>query len=79
MQPKDDEVTFLAEDFGIPAAKAAALIADTEAEADDLAARQMARERQRDPYGNAPVPDSPEEHQVPDDGGLQKPVLKQYP
>jgi len=79
MQSKDKDVTFLAEDFGIPAAKAAALVADTETEADDLAARQMARERQRDLYGNAPIPDSPEEHQVPDDGGLQKPVLKQFP
>ncbi|MDV3249891.1 hypothetical protein DevBK_00965 [Devosia sp. BK] len=79
MQPKDEEVSFLAEDFGIPAAKAAALVADTEIEADALAARQIKRERSRGPYGNAPVPASPEEHQVSDDGGLQKPVLKQYP
>lgn len=79
MQAKDEEVSFLAEDFGIPAAKAAALVADSESEADDLAARQMARERHRDPYGNVPIPDSPEGHQVSDDGGLQKTVLKQFP
>lgn len=78
MFDKQAEVSFLVDMFSIPAAKAAAVIAENENEADDLTAEQLKAERERDPFSeDALVPISPEEHTVEDNGGLQKTVLRQ--
>ncbi|OAM77096.1 hypothetical protein [Devosia elaeis] len=79
MRHKDEDLAFLVDTFGIPAARAAALIAATPEEADYLAARYLARERRRDPYGDVPVPDALSEHEVAHNAGLQKPVLDRDP
>ncbi|RYG57979.1 MAG: hypothetical protein EON56_01080 [Alphaproteobacteria bacterium] len=77
MSDKQAEVSFLVDMFNIPAAKAAAIIAEDETEVDELTAEQLKAERERDPFSeDALVPTSPEEHTVEDNGGLQKTVLR---
>jgi hypothetical protein len=76
MIDKQNEVAFLADNFDLPAARAAKLVADSQEEAERLAAQQLADEASRDPYQDAPVPTSPEEREVPENGGLQKTVLR---
>lgn len=73
---KRDEVHFLAREFGILPLKAAALVAEEEEEVLRLAADERIRELAEDPLGDNPVPVSPEEHRIADDGGLQKTVLR---
>ena len=75
MTDKKQEVAFLADEFDLSAKRAAALVADTADEAETLAADQMQKERDSDPYGDAPVPVSPEEREVEGNGGMQKCVL----
>jgi hypothetical protein len=75
MTDKQTEMAFLTETFDISAPKAAALVAETDGEAEALIAQRLAEEREQSPYGDAPVPTSPEEHSVPENGGLQKTVL----
>jgi hypothetical protein len=50
------EVEFLTEEFEIPAIRAAALIADSEESAEELAAYEMRRQRAADPLAGKPVP-----------------------
>jgi|GEM_PF-6500313 len=50
------EVEFLTEEFNIPAIKAAALVADSEEGAEELAADEMRRQRAADPLAGKPVP-----------------------
>lgn len=76
MIDKQKEVAFLADNFELPAARAAKLVDASAEEADRLAAQQLKEEAGRDPYGHAPVPTSPEEHGIPENGGLQKTVLR---
>ncbi|MBJ3783746.1 hypothetical protein [Devosia sediminis] len=71
---KQDEVHFLAEEFDIAPVKAAALVTEDEDEALQLAAHE--HQRTEDPFGENPVPISPEERHVPGDGGMQKSVLR---
>lgn len=73
---KHDEVQFLAREFSISPLKAAALVADDEEEILQLAADEREREMEEDLLGDHPVPVSPEEHEVPGNGGLQKTVLR---
>jgi hypothetical protein len=76
MIDKSEDVSFLVDNFGIPAVKAAEVVSDDEAEISELSAAQLRKERERDPFPpEAKVPVSPEEHTVKDNGGLQKPVL----
>jgi hypothetical protein len=75
-QTKSGEVQFLSSEFDISPLKAAALVAEDEEEVLRLAAEERERELAEDPLGDYPVPVSPEEHQIPDDGGLQKTVLR---
>lgn len=75
MIDKRGEVAFLADNFDIPPARAAALVASSEQEAEALAAAEIKREDERSHYGDVPVPAGPEEHEVPFNGGLQKTVL----
>ena len=55
-QQKVNEVHFLADNFGIPSRRAAALIADGR-EAEQLATLASLEERERDPLADVPVPD----------------------
>lgn len=73
---KLDEVHFLADEFGIPAPRAAALVAEAEPEAEELAIEAIREERQRDPLAGVPVPgaDKDREHIENDIGDLEKPV-----
>lgn len=73
---KLDEVHFLADEFGIPAPRAAELVAEAATEAEDLAAEAMREEHERDPLAGAPVPagDKDLEHIEKDIGDLEKPV-----
>ena len=72
---KSEEVRFLASEFAVQPTRAAALVADSEAEALALAAAEVKRQHNEDAYGDAPVPVSPEEHEIPENGGLQKTVI----
>ena len=76
MTDKKQEVAFLADEFELPAARAAAVIAESEDEAEVLTAAQLEQDREHDPYGESPVPASPEDKEVAFNGGLQKTVLK---
>ena len=73
---KLDEVHFLADEFGIPAPKAAELVAGASTEAEDLAAEAMREEHERDPLAAEPVPggDKDREHIEKDIEDLEKPV-----
>lgn len=72
---KQEEVSFLADEFKLSARRAAALIAETPEEAAALASQQLEDEQNRDPYGDAPIPHSPEDDEVEGNGGMQKTVL----
>lgn len=76
MIDKQKEVAFLSDNFDLPTARAAKLVAASPEEADRLAAQQLKGAAGRDPYRDAPVPTSPEEHEIPENGGLQKTVLR---
>lgn len=76
MTDKEKDVAFLADEFGLTARRAAALVSGTPEEANALAQAQLEAERNRDPYGDVPVPVSPEEHEVEGNGGLQKTVVR---
>ena len=73
---KQQEVHFLATQFDITPLKAAALVAAEEEEILRLAAEERERELAEDLLGDYPVPVSPEEREVPGNGGLQKTVLR---
>lgn len=76
MIDKSEDVSFLVENFDIPAAKAAEVVSSDETEISELTAVQLRKEREQDPFAPAAnVPVSPEEHTVKDNGGLQKTVL----
>ncbi|KRA97890.1 hypothetical protein ASD83_12500 [Devosia sp. Root685] len=76
MHDKAKEVSFLVDNFDIPAVKAAEVVSNDEAEIAELSARQLKNERERDPFvPESKVPVSPEEHAIKDNGGLQKTVL----
>jgi hypothetical protein len=76
MIDKSEEVSFLVDNFGIPAVKAAEVVSDDETEIDQLSGAQLKKEREQDPFPpEAKVPVSPDEHTVKDNGGLQKTVL----
>ncbi|MBD8066109.1 hypothetical protein IC608_11565 [Devosia sp. PTR5] len=72
---KQREVQFMSSEFGIPPYRAAALVASSEAEAAALATYELARQRNESAYGDVPLPESPEDHAVPENGGLQKTVI----
>lgn len=74
-QQKIDEVHFLADNFGIPPRRAAALIAEG-AEADDLSMRAMRDEHERHPLSDVPAPDPDRdpEHLEKDIADLEKPL-----
>ncbi|QQR40171.1 hypothetical protein [Devosia rhizoryzae] len=76
MIDKKQEVAFLADEFKLSARRAAALIAGTPEEAGELTMEQLEAEKNRDPYGDVPVPVSPEEHEIEGNGGLQKTVVR---
>lgn len=76
MPDKGIDVDFLADNFEISAEEAAALVAEDESEAWDLANKRMDRERSRAEFPEAtPVPASADDAPVKDNGGLQKLVL----
>lgn len=77
MTDKKLEVAFLADEFELPAARAAAIIADNEDEAAALTTSQLADERNRNPYEGMPVPDSLDERYIPHEGVMKIPVVKQ--
>ena len=66
---------FLATEFDMPPTKAAALVSSDPDEIVALAARELERRRGETPYGEAPIPASSERHPIPNNGGLQKPVI----
>ncbi|HEY8575996.1 MAG TPA: hypothetical protein VIL88_06625 [Devosia sp.] len=76
-EDKVEEVRFLAENFGIPPRRAAALLSEGE-EAERLAAEALKEERERDPLAHVPVPgeDKDPEHLEKDIGDLGKPVIR---
>jgi hypothetical protein len=76
MIDKQEEVAFLSDSFDIPPRKAAELVAASAEEAEVLEKAQLEAERNRNPYGDVPVPKSPEEHEVTGNGGMQKTVLR---
>jgi hypothetical protein len=76
MTDKLEDVQFLAEEFDIPAPRAAALVTSDEQEAERLAKQQRDHALEANPNDGEPVPLSPDEHDVPNDGGLQKEVLE---
>lgn len=77
MTDKSKDVSFLVDNFDVPAAKAARVVSDDEAEIDALTAEELKKEREADPFNpEAKVPVSPEEHAVKDNAGLQKTVLR---
>lgn len=75
MPNKKEEVAFLSDNFDIPPRRAAALVAADAEEEATLTRLQIEGERSRKPYSDVPIPASPEEHEVPNNGGLQKTVL----
>lgn len=77
MIDKKAEVSFLVDNFDIPAAKAAAVVSTDDAEIMALTAQQLRQERDSDPFAaDAKVPLSPEDHVITDNGGMQKTVLR---
>jgi hypothetical protein len=76
MTEKKQDVAFLTEEFEMSPRRAAALVTDDPQQAEALAVEQLREERERDPYGDAPVPTSPEDGEVSANGGLQKTVIK---
>jgi hypothetical protein len=75
LRQKIDEIHFLADNFGIPLRRAAALIADPQ-ELDKLSSLALLEERERDPLADVPVPDPQKhpEHLEKDISDLEKPV-----
>ncbi|MBF0677942.1 MAG: hypothetical protein IR164_03250 [Devosia sp.] len=73
---KKAEAHFLSDEFGTSAIKAAALVADTDAEAETLAAELLKEQQADDPLADAPVPDPQKDpqHVEPRIGDLEKPV-----
>ncbi len=73
-----ENVEFLAEQFGVPPEKAADLVTDDPAQAEQLAQEQLEREHESDALEDLPVPEDPEHEWLgPSDSHMKKPVLRE--
>lgn len=75
---KKADVQFLVDEFGVPPARAAEVVAGEGPEADELAFAVAAEDRAKDPLEGLPVPDPTKDPEHVEHGAedLEKPVAR---
>lgn len=77
--PKERDVQFLTEEFGIPAFKAARLVTGSSDVAEDLLDAELRRQHEVDPLAGVPTPEPPKNEYIADaDEDQLKPIVGEH-